>query len=223
MSLSQFFTSIYLRMAGALVLSAITAFITVSSDLIFILQTPVLFYGLIGIELLLVLGMQWLINKFSAKIATLLFVIYAALNGVTMSGFLLFFLTNNLTLTITIFLVAAALFAMLALLGYSMKKDLSGWGTFLYASVWGVVLSSLVNIYFQNSAFDMIISAVALILFSALTVYDNQYYKHVHAQTHASGNADMQQKMATIGALHMYINFIMIFQNLLSISSWFED
>lgn len=216
MSLNAFFYSIYLRMGGALLLSAGTAYLTTHSSLIFILQTPALMYGLMGIQLVLVLGMQFLINKLSVSATNALFIIYAALNGVTMSGFLLYFLTNKPTLTITIFLVAASLFAFLALLGYTTKKDLSGWGTFLYAAVWGILISSLVNMFLQNSLFDTILSAIALIIFSALTVYDTQYYKQLHAHLH---DHTARHKMITIGALHMYINFIMIFQNLLSLSN----
>lgn len=220
MSLNTFFYSIYLRMGGALILSAITAYLTVHSPLIFVLQTPALMYGLMGIQLILVLGMQFLINRLSPALTNLLFIIYAALNGVTMSGFLLYFLTNAFNLTVIIFFVAASLFAFLAFIGFTTKKDLSGWGGFLYAAVWGILISSLVNIFLQSSLFDTVLSAIALVIFAALTVYDNQYFKQLHAHSNDDGGT---QKIITIGALHMYINFIMIFQNLLSLSSWLDD
>lgn len=211
-TLNQFFTSIYKWMALGVLLSAVTAFITMTTPLVYVLNNPIIFYGLVAIEIALCLGMQWMINKFSSSISLTLFLIYSALNGVTMSGVLLYYLTQSASLVLIIFLVAASMFAFLAVLGYKTKKDMSGWRTFLFASVWGVFFSSLANIYFQNSTFDLIISAVALVVFAALTVYDNQFYKNIFAQLE---DRESQKKMVALGALHMYINFIMIFQSLL--------
>jgi FtsH-binding integral membrane protein len=80
--------------------------------------------------------------------------------------------------------------------------------------MWGVFISSLVNIYFQNSMFDTIISAMALLVFAGLTVYDNQFYKNIFAKLE---NEDSKKRYAILGAIHMYINFIAIFQNLLNL------
>lgn len=211
-TLNQFFTSIYKWMALGVLLSAFTAFLTMTTPLIYVLTNPIIFYGLIAIEIALCLGMQWMINKFSSSISLTLFLIYSALNGITMSGILLYYLTQSASLVLVIFLVAASMFAFLAVLGYRTKKDLSGWRTFLFAAVWGVFFSSLANIFLQNSMFDLVISAVALVVFAALTVYDNQFYKNIFAQLE---DRESQKKMIVLGALHMYINFIMIFQTLL--------
>ena len=199
-------------MALGVLLSAVTAFLTMTTPLIYVLKNPILFYGMVTIEIALCLGMQWMINKFSSNISLALFLAYSALNGITMSGLLLYYLTKSANLVLVIFLVAASMFAFLAVLGYRTKKDLSEWRTFLFAAVWGVFFSSLANIYFQNSAFDLIISAIALVVFAALTVYDNQFYKNIF---HTLEDKESQKKMVVLGALHMYINFIMIFQTLL--------
>ena len=213
-SVNAFFRSIYSWMAAGVFVSGIFAWLTMNSFLIVFLQNPVLFYGAIGIELALVIGVQWMINRISSNTAFIIYFIYAALNGVTMAGFLFYFLSTNPTVALVIFGVAISMFAALAVLGYTTKFNLSGWGTFLFMAVWGILFSSIANIFLQNDFFSLIISAVALLVFSALTVYDNQYYKNIFAQLQTE---EEQSKAATIGALHMYINFIMIFQSLLNL------
>jgi uncharacterized protein len=215
-TLHSYFTQIYIRMAIGVALSGLFAWFTVNSPLVAVLQNPVYFYGLLAIEIGLVMGVQWAIHRISSSTASMLYVAYAALNGITLSGFLYHFLTNNFNLTVVIFGVAASMFVALAGYGYVTKKDLSGWGTFLFAGVWGVFFASIANIFFQNSLFDMVLSAVALLIFAALTVYDSQYYKNLY---HTLKDEESTSKAITLGALHMYINFVMIFQNLLSLTS----
>lgn len=213
-TLQSYFTQIYIRMAIGVALSALTAWLTIHSPLVAILQTPALFYGLLAIEIALVMGVQWMIHRITSATASLLYVLYAAVNGVTLSGFLWYFLTSNLTLTIIIFAVAASMFAALAVYGFMTRRDVSGWGAFLFAGVWGVFFASLANMFFQNSLFDTVLSAVALLVFAALTVYDSQSYKHLF---HTLKDEESMSKAITLGALHMYINFIVMFQNLLSL------
>jgi uncharacterized protein len=215
-TLHSYFTQIYIRMAVGVALSGLCAWLTINSPLVAVLQSPIYFYGLLAVQIGLVMGVQWGINRISASTASMLYVAYAALNGVTLSGFLYHYLTSNFSLTLVIFGVAASMFAALAAYGFITKKDLSGWGTFLFAGVWGVFFASLANIYFQNSLFDTLLSAVALLIFAALTVYDSQYYKNLH---HTLKDEESTGKAITLGALHMYINFVMIFQNLLSLTS----
>lgn len=213
-NINQFFIKIYSWMIIGVLVSAFFAWLTMNSPLIVVLQNPIFFYGILAVEIALVLGVQWLINKLPANLSLTLFLVYAALNGISMSGVMLYYLTNSASLVMIVFLVAASMFAFLAILGYTTKKDLSGWGTFLYAGMWGVFISSLVNIYFQNSMFDTIISAMALLVFAGLTVYDNQFYKNIFAKLE---NEDSKKRYAILGAIHMYINFIAIFQNLLNL------
>ncbi len=203
-------------MALGVLLSAITAFLTMTTPLIVVLKSPILFYGLVAIELALCFGMQWMINRFSSSISMALFILYSILNGITLSGMLLYYLTRSPSLVLVIFLVAASMFAFLAVLGYRTKKDMSGMRTFLFAAMWGVFFSSVANIFLQNSMFDLVISAVALVVFAALTVYDNQFYKNIFAHLDSE---ESKRKMVALGALHMYINFIMIFQSLLRLTS----
>ncbi len=219
---NQFFTEIYKYMISGVLVSALFAWLTMNTSLIVILQNPILFYGIVAIEIGLTFVMQWFINKLSSGAALFMYVLYASLNGITFSGVLSYYLTQNANLVYVIFLVAASMFGLLAFLGYRTKRDLSGWSTFLFVGMWGVFIASIINIFLQNSIFDIIISAIALLVFAGLTVYDNQYYKSIFYNLQNSGSNEVERgesmkKMVAIGALHMYMNFIMIFQSLLKL------
>ncbi len=211
-TVNQFFAQIYKWMAVGVLLSAFSAYLTMTTSLAGVLQNPVIFYGMVAIQIGICLGMQWMINRISPAMAFNLYLVYALLNGVVMSGLLAFYLTQSASTVLVVFISAASMFALLAFIGFTTKKDISGWGTFLIAGMWGVFFSSILNIFLQNSVFDIIISAVALLVFAGLTVYDNQYYKNLFVHLHSE---DEKNKAVTLGALHMYINFIMIFQSLL--------
>ncbi len=214
-TVQEFFGSIYRWMMIGVVISGVAAYLTMISPLGVIYSNPIFFYGLIGIQLAILFGVQWGINKLSAGSAFMLYLAYAFLNGMTMAGFLAYFLNTNPTLLLVIFGAAATMFGLLAVLGYTTKRDMSGWGTFLIAGMWGVFVASIANAFLQNDGFSYIISAVALVVFAGLTVYDNQYYKNMFASLQ---DDESKSKASTLGALHMYINFIMIFQSLLNLS-----
>jgi uncharacterized protein len=216
-TVNQFFTQIYKWMIIGLLVSAGFAWLTMNSPaMIALLSSPVIFYGIIAIQIGLMMGVQWMINKISASTAFVVYIIYAILNGITISGLMASYLSQSASLVFMIFIVAASMFALLAFIGFTTKRDMSGWATFLIAGMWGVFASSIVNIFLQNSLFDLIISAVVLLVFAGLTVYDNQFYKNYFTQLEGD---ESKSKAVTIGALHMYINFIMIFQSLLRLVS----
>lgn len=214
--LRSFFTKIYSKMALGVLLTAIISFLMVYSapghrlfEVVF--SSKIIFYGIIAIELALLFGIQWGINKVSKKTAEFLFYLYAALSGVTLSVILLAYTGGTL---LTAFVSAIAVFIALAALGKTMKYNMSGWGTFLYAGMWGVFVASLLNIFLASTSIDWVISIVAVLVFSGLTVYDAQSYKKMYLASHEGQDLS---KMITLGALHMYINFVMIFVNLLKI------
>lgn len=219
-TVQDFFGSIYKWMAVGVLISAFAAWLTMNSPLALIYTNQIYFYGVVGIQLALLFGIQWGIMRLSSGNAFLLYLVYTFLNGMTMAGFLAYFLATDPSLLFVIFGAAAVMFGTLAVLGYRTKRDMSGWGTFLIAGVWGVFIASIVNAFIGSDPFSYIISAVALVIFAALTVYDNQYYKNLFASLQ---NEEDKSKMATIGALHMYINFIMIFQSLLNLSRLGSD
>jgi len=174
---------------------------------------------LVAIEFFLLLFIQFMINKLSYQVSFMLYFVYAALTGVTISGLLSHFLSINPMQVVIIFASAVIMFMTLALIGYRMKYDMSGWKTFLFAGVWGVVIASILNaIFIQSFGFDMIVTAIAMIVFSILTVYDAQYYKNIFPNLQTE---DEKSKASTLGALHMYVNLLVMFQSLLKLTGYF--
>ena len=124
-TVQEFFGSIYRWMMIGVLLSAFAAWLTMNSPLAVIYTNNWYFYGVVGIELAILFGVQWGIMRVSAHNAFLLYLVYAFLNGMTMAGFLYYFLATNPSLLLIIFGSAAAMFGMLAVLGYRTKRDLS--------------------------------------------------------------------------------------------------
>lgn len=216
--LRAFFGKIYSKMAQGVLLTAIVAFITVHTSigahiLNTIFSSQIIYYGIIGIQLILLFGIQWGINKLSESQARGLFYLYSVLTGITLSAVLIIYTGATL---ISTFIAAIAIFGALAMIGKNMKYDMSGWRVFLYTGMWGVLIASIANIFLASSRLDWIVTIIAVIVFSGLTVYDAQSYKRMYLK---SEHGDDLGKMITLGALHMYINFIMIFVNLLKIVS----
>ncbi len=208
--LSGFFARIYVWMFVGLILSAVASFVTLNTNLGYIIfSNKMLYYGLIGVQLILLFGVQLLINVFSVRASYFLFFLYAVLSGILLSGIFVMYTTASI---MWIFLISAMLFLGLAVVGFTTKKDLSSFGTVMWMGMVGVFISSLINMFLQNSLMDMIISGIAIIVFCGLTVYDNSAYKKIYNESRGKGMG----KFVVLGALHMYINFIMIFVNLLN-------
>ncbi len=210
-SLNQFFAGIYTWMTVGLLLSAAFAYATLNTPLqSIIFGNPIIFYGINAIELAILFGVQIFIKKLPAELSRALFLVYAAINGMFLS---IYFLRYDLSSIVQTFIISAAIFGTLAVIGFRTDKDLSSWKTVLFAGMWGVFLSSIVNMFLQNTMMDMIVSGIAILVFCGLTVYDNQAYKAIYQYNVV--DKDSEKKFTTLGALHMYINFIMIFVNLL--------
>lgn len=218
-TVNEFFAAIYKWMAAGVLVSALFAWLTLNTGLSVALTNSTIFYSLVAIEFILLIFIQFMIKRVSYQTSFVLYFVYAALTGVTISGLLAVFLLSNPMLVLVIFGAAVVLFASLALVGYRMKFDMSGWGMFLAASTWGIVVASLLNaIFIKSFGFDMIVTAGAMVVFAALTVYDAQYYKNLfpHLQTD-----EEKAKASTLGALHMYLNLIVMFQSLLKLVGFF--
>ena len=209
--LSKFYAAIYKWMAIGVAFSGVIAWLFLQSghaSLIF--NNPVLFYGLIGIQLALLFGVQWFMNKLSHTASFVLYFAYAGVTGVLSSYIFAVYDLGNI---LGVFAASVLMFGALALYGYTTKKDLSGWGVFLFAAMWGVFAVSIINAFLQSEITHFVVSIIAIIVFAGLTVYENQHYKNIYYQV--KDNEELKDKMVTQGALHMYINFIMIFRNLL--------
>ena len=145
----------------------------------------------------------------SGKPAQALFWVYAAVMGLSMSTIFLVFTQASIAQT---FFATAAAFAGLSLFGYTTKKDLSGFGTFLIMGVVGLLVASLINLFLRSSMMDLVISFVGVLLFAGLTAYDTQKIKSMYAYV---AGTDMMGKTVIMGALSLYLDFINMFMFLL--------
>jgi uncharacterized protein len=155
---------------------------------------------------------MWLsfgINRISETTAKVLFFVYAALVGASISYIFLIYAESSIA---TAFFATAAGFASLSLYGYTTKRDLSGWGSFLMVGLVGLIVALVVDMFWVNDTFTLVISAIGVLIFAGLTVYDTQMIKSQYFQ-YAGGPAI--GKAAIMGALNLYLDFINMFMFLL--------
>lgn len=206
---------VYVWMTLALVLTGITAFGVASSPglMMTIFQTPAIMWGLIIAELAIVITVSAAINKLSLTTATLLFVLYSVLNGATFS---LIFAVYTMSSIANVFFITAGTFGVMAAYGYFTKRDLSSWGKLLLMALIGLIIATLVNIFLvKSSGFDLILSYAGVLIFVGLTAYDTQKIKQMLAMQTDMGEG--AQKVALLGALSLYLDFINLFLYLLRI------
>lgn len=163
--------------------------------------------------LIMVFAFGALINKLSAASAQLFFYAYAAVMGLSLSSIFLVFTGSSIAQT---FLITAIAFAALSLYGYTTKKNLSGFGTFLMMGVIGLVVAMIVNIFLQSPALMFAISALGVLIFAGLTAYDTQNIKNTYLEHAHMGDSEWLGKAAIMGALQLYLDFINLFMFLLS-------
>jgi len=150
------------------------------------------------------------INKLSTGAAQAIFWAFAAVMGLSMSTIFLVYTGPSIAIT---FFATATAFLSLSLYGYTTKRDLSGFGTFLIMGVVGLLVASLLNMWFRSPGFSMVISAVGVLLFAGLTAYDTQRIKSMYDYVQGT---DMMGKAVIMGALSLYLDFVNMFQFLLS-------
>lgn len=154
------------------------------------------------------------INRISAAGAQLFFYTFAVLMGVSISSIFLVYTGMSI---VQIFLITAIAFASLSLWGYTTKKDISGWGTFLIMGVVGLIVASIVNIFIGSPAIMFAVSAIGVLIFAGLTAYDTQRIKTDYIQHAQAADSEWLGKAAIMGALSLYLNFINMFMMLLSL------
>ena len=152
------------------------------------------------------------IQQMSVGTAQAMFWLFAAVMGLSLSSIFLVFTGESIA---QIFFITAATFGALSLWGYTTKRDLSGWGSFLFMGVVGIVIAALVNLFLQSSALMFAISAVGVLVFAGLTAYDTQRIKDGYLEMR--GNAELVAKGAIMGALSLYLDFINMFVMLLNL------
>ncbi|MDY6247943.1 MAG: Bax inhibitor-1/YccA family protein [Prevotella sp.] len=203
---------VYVWMAMALAITAITAYGVASSPALtsLIFGNKLIFFGLIIAELVLVFWVSARIEKLSLTKATLMFIVYSVLNGATLAT--IFFAYSPEIITKTFF-VTAGTFGAMAVYGYFTKSDLSSWGKLLIMAVIGLIIAGVVNIFLRNSLMDFVISVIGVLIFVGLTAYDSQKIKRMLMMQADMG--ETAQKVALMGALSLYLDFINLFLYLL--------
>lgn len=161
-----------------------------------------------------VFGFGAAINRLSAAAAQLIFYVFAAVMGLSISSIFLVFTGESI---VQVFLITAISFAGLSLYGYTTKKDLSGLGTFLIMGLIGLIVASIVNIFLASSAMAFAISVIGVLIFAGLTAYDTQNIKNTYLQHAHSGDSEWLGKAAIMGALNLYLDFINLFMFLLQL------
>jgi len=208
----SFISKVYIWMGLGLLITAITAYFVVSSGFVYTLaENSILFYGLIIAELGLVIYLATRVQKMSAERATATFIIYSALNGITLS--LIFLIYTGASVAST-FMTTALTFGAMSAYGYFTKRDLTTMGSYLQMALIGLIIASVINIFWANSTMYWIISYVGVLLFVGLTAYDTQKIKKIGATVEG---VQATQKLAIMGALTLYLDFINLFLMLLRI------
>ena len=214
--LRSYMLKVYNYMTSGVLLTGIVAMLFAKSSLINLIINPAtgqstpLFWVALFAPLALVFALSFGINRMSAGTAQILFWVYAGLIGVQFSS--LFVVYTGTSIAQTFFAVAAA-FAGLSLYGYTTKKDLSGWGSFLIMGVVGLFVALLINLFLQSPALQLAISAIGVLIFAALVAYDTQKIKSMYYVV--AGHGEAMAKSAIMGALTLYIDFINMFLFLL--------
>lgn len=205
---------VYTWMTLALVITGVTAWGVAHSPAILqmIMTNKILFFGILIGELALVWGVSAAINRLSLTTATLLFVLYSVLNGVTMS---FIFLAYTYESVASVFLITAGTFAAMAFFGYFTKTDLSSIGRILFMALIGLIIATIVNIFLKSSGFGMILNYLGVLIFVGLTAWDTQKIKQMLSMAEDTG--ETAQKVALMGALSLYLDFINLFIHLLRI------
>lgn len=205
---------VYLWMTMALVITGITAYgvATTPGIVMAILTNQILFFGLIIAELGLVIALTAALRRLSLTVATLMFVLYSVINGAILSLIFLVYTASSIT---NVFFITAGTFAVMAFIGYTTKKDLSSLGRILMMALIGLIIATIVNLFLKSTGLDLIVSYIGVLLFVGLTAYDSQKIKQMLMT--ADEEDDTAQKLALIGALSLYLDFVNLFLYLLRI------
>jgi FtsH-binding integral membrane protein len=212
-TVARFFNAVYAWMAAGLGLTALVAWwVSTRPDLMAqIFRGPALIILLV-VELGLVFAISGAINRIGATAATALFLLYSALNGLTLSA--IFIVYAHATLA-SAFIITAGMFAAMSLVGFVTKRDLSGLGSLLFMALIGLVLATVVSLFWHNTMLATIINYAGVLIFVGLTAYDTQLLKGWAVAT--ANDPAMAARLSVSGALKLYLDFLNLFLFLLRI------
>ena len=203
--ISKTFFWMFLGLLG----TAIISWYTYSSGLLLKMLVNDLWAGLLIAEVIVVILFSLLFKKLSPTIVGILYFVYAALNGITLSTIFYYFELNSI---IYLFLASALLFGGLAFYGYKTERDISSWHNILFAVLTVGIILSIINIFIGNSMLDIVLDWAILLVFFGITVYDMNKIKSLQYEEGIN-----QEKLYVYGAMQLYLDFINIFLRILSI------
>jgi len=214
---STFLSAVYAWMCAGLAVTAATAWFVAASPAVMrtITANGILFWGLLIAQLAIVFVLSARVQQLQASTASLLFIAYSALTGLTMAFVLLAYTGESVATT---FLVTAGTFGGLAVYGTITKRDLGGFGQMLFMGLLGLVLASIVAVFWHSDAFQFVLSFIGVLVFSGLTAYDAQRLKLMALEAPAG-----QSSYAIVGALTLYLDFTNLFLFLLRFSGSRRD
>ena len=205
---------VYVWMTLALVITGATAYGVATSPgiLTALYSNQLLFWGLVIAEFALVFGISGAINRLSLATATLMFILYSVINGALLSSIFVIYTMSSIA---SVFFITAGTFAVMALIGYTTKTDLTSMGKILFMALIGIIIATVVNIFLKSSGLEMIVSYLGVLIFVGLTAYDSQKIKRLLQM--APDASEGAQKIALLGALTLYLDFVNLFIYLLRI------
>ena len=214
-SLTACLLNVYWWMAFALLISATSAYLVGTSEemLKLFIKNPLMFWVAILVEFGLVIAISAGINRMAAATATALFILYAAVNGLTLSFIFAAYSTEAI---VTTFAVTAGTFGAMAVIGTVTKKDLTSLSNLFFMALLGLIIASVVNLFCANSTLYWICTYAGILIFVGLTAYDANKIKMMYIQA-GTDDRETVRKIAVIGALELYLDFVNLFLYLLRI------
>ncbi|MED0632032.1 Bax inhibitor-1/YccA family protein [Escherichia marmotae] len=213
--LQTYMAQVYGWMTVGLLLTAFVAGYAANSAAVMelLFTNRIFLIGLVIAQLALVIVLSAMIQKLSAGVTTMLFMLYSALTGLTLSSIFIVYTAASIAST---FVVTAGMFGAMSLYGYTTKRDLSGFGNMLFMALIGIVIASLVNFWLKSEALMWVVTYIGVIVFVGLTAYDTQKLKNMGEQIDTRDTSNLR-KYSILGALTLYLDFINLFLMLLRI------
>lgn len=208
---SSLISKVYVWMTLALAITGVTAY-GVATTLTLFMTMGKMMWGLIIAELVLVFTLSAAINRLSLSVATLMFILYSVLNGCMLSS--IFYVYSPMIIT-KVFFITAGTFGITAAYGYATKRDLSSFGRIFYMALLGLFIATVVNFFMKSATLDYLLSYAGVIIFTGLTAWDSQKIRKLLQMQYEVN--EKSQKLALLGALTLYLDFINLFLYLLKI------
>ena len=208
---SSLISKVYVWMTLAVAITGVTAYGVATTPTLFMTMGKMM-WGLIIAELVLVFTLSAAINRLSLSVATLMFILYSVLNGCMLSS--IFYVYSPMIIT-KVFFITAGTFGITAAYGYATKRDLSSFGRIFYMALLGLFIATVVNFFMKSATLDYLLSYAGVIIFTGLTAWDSQKIRKLLQMQYEVD--EKSQKLALLGALTLYLDFINLFLYLLKI------